>query len=321
MSKKKSQRRQLIRRSRKKSPLVHENESRLLLDQFTELDLLAWKALGKKAESFAYDFFYALESQRAQHHDELCISLQKAGSVSYHLDNWVRIVDHKFTLEPLSWFGSLKWVGGRFNYGEAIDSHRFEPFPALYLASDTETAYREKFVLKADESSSGLSTKDLTFQKENSYTIFSLKGKLHNLFDLTKTKNLVPFVKIIQNFDLDKKFAEVAKELKIKPPRLLTTPEALLKSFLDENWRHMPVQNNVPSNPQIFGKLLFKAGFEGVLYQSTKNHRGRCIAVFPSNLSQDSKIQLQGEVHKDVRLRTLDSESYKERVFSETPLT
>lgn len=56
---------------------------------------------------------------------------------------WGRAIQYKYSDTPLSCVGSTKWVGGRFNYGVDIDSSRFAPFPALYLAEDMETGLRE----------------------------------------------------------------------------------------------------------------------------------------------------------------------------------
>ncbi len=38
-----------------------------------------------------------------------------------------------------------------------------------------------------------------------------------------------------------------------------------------ENWREFPTVWNTPSNPQLFGHLLSQAGFDGVLFSSTRD--------------------------------------------------
>lgn len=63
--------------------------------------------------------------------------------ISYSNKNWVRIVSWKYSNDPLSIKGScLNAPGGRFNYGDIGDE--YDPFGALYIAEDFDTAHKEK---------------------------------------------------------------------------------------------------------------------------------------------------------------------------------
>jgi hypothetical protein len=58
------------------------------------------------------------------------------------------------------------------------------------------------------------------------------------------------------------------------------------------NWRLPPTLFDLPSNSQLLAKILFDAGFEAIIYKSSKTGK-RCIAVFPQNLKHtDSFIEL-----------------------------
>ena len=60
------------------------------------------------------------------------------------------------------------------------------------------------------------------------------------------------------------------------------------------------------ANSQIFARFLKEAGFEGVLYRSTKC-RGLCAALFPDNLGgSDSYIELADRAPPEVKIKRLD---------------
>jgi hypothetical protein len=56
-----------------------------------------------------------------------------------------RIVDYRYSLDPLSTAGSVRNDGGRFNIGAALSPGAFTAFPALYVAEDYPTAFLERF--------------------------------------------------------------------------------------------------------------------------------------------------------------------------------
>ena len=174
----------------------------LLLEYFTDANLQVWQARSAEAQAYHYLWFYELESQRANKQQEITDSLAGVGGVSIDLSNWGRAIKYRYSDTPLSCIGSLKWVGGRFNYGEDIDSARFTPFSALYLAEDLETGMREMHGLTRGIAPPGLSATDLALCGAQSLVWLSVDGNVNNVFDLTTAKNLRAFVKVISGFTL-----------------------------------------------------------------------------------------------------------------------
>ena len=69
----------------------------------------------------------------------------------------------------------------------------------------------------------------------------------------------------------------------------------------------MPAQFEVPANSQVFGRMLIEAGFEGVLYPSSKG-AGKCIALFPEVLvNSESYVELSDPTPAQLGHRRLDS--------------
>jgi len=225
--------------------------------------------------------------------------------VSVDVHGWWRLVDFKYCVHALSPAGSLQWVGGRFNYGNEIDPTRFPPFPALYIAEDFATAFRERFGLAADDNSSGLEAHELVLADAGSWTSLRLTGLVNNVFDLTRLANLKGFSRIISKFTISSAVREAEAKAMRSPTRLVRKPRELLDSLMGEDWRALPVHFDVPSNPQVFGGLLVEAGFEGVIYRSTKSGK-RCLAVFTRQLvNSDSKITLYGDRPADIAFAEL----------------
>ena len=105
----------------------------LLLEYFSDHELLAWRARGEDIQRYHYLWYFELESQRASVQTQLLEALSVIQGISVSLDGWRRSVTYKYSATPLSCLGSLKWVGGRFNYGVDIDSTRFPPLSRSLL--------------------------------------------------------------------------------------------------------------------------------------------------------------------------------------------
>ena len=94
----------------------------------------------------------------------------------------------------------------------------------------------------------------------------------------------------------------------MKGPLLIHTGKDLYKSLLG-NWRDMPMQYGLPSNSQVFARCLKQAGFEGVIYPSTKGE-GECIAFFLDQLDgSDSFVELLDRPPSQVSITRLDAET------------
>ena len=102
----------------------------------------------------------------------------------------------------------------------------------------------------------------------------------------------------------------LAKSIGIPQPLLVTNTTGLMKSMFDVNWRSWSILFDIPANSQIFGRLLVDAGFEGVVYQSTKGIKN-CLAIFLNNLAgTDSFIELADKPPKGVKNTRLDKTSW-----------
>ena len=126
--------------------------SEILLDRFTKDNLEEWKQNVDNVQKLNYKFFYCLHSQREAIYEKICESLKKNSSQTYRITDWHRIIGYRYTLNPLSCVGSLRWIGGRFNYGGAINDRTFPPFPCLYIDpvlphSFSKRRHRDSFYL------------------------------------------------------------------------------------------------------------------------------------------------------------------------------
>lgn len=287
---------------------------RFLLDQFTHADLRAWKRFSDDAEEYHVRLHYHLEAKRILHMDGLIDALHTHKIANKKGKSWYRIVDYKYSNQPLSCVGSLK-KSGRFNIGEDLDPHKFPAFPALYLAENHQTAFLETFGVPLKNPAAGLTGYELALRDQVSFAALRFDFELSNLFDLTKAANLREFTDIIATFEMPDDLKVVGRKIGMGPPKfpwLVRDAAALKKTFLRKDWRMYPIQFGIPSNPQVFGRILRDAGFEGVIYPSTKG-KARCLAIFIENLDgPNSHISLQDPAPTTVTRKRLDSDNWKQ---------
>jgi hypothetical protein len=261
----------------------------LLLEYFDDNQLLAWRASGTAIQDYHYLWYFELERQRASNEIQLLEALSLVPGISVQLSGWGRALAYKYSSAPLSCIGSLKWVGGRFNYGVDIDSSRFAPFPALYLAEDAETALREMHGLQRGTTRDGLTAFELSLLSQSGVAWVTVDGYAHNVFDLTSAVNLCKFAAVLAKFTLSRAVRAAEDRMGAVPLRLMQTPDELFDSFMIEGWREFPVQVNTPANSQLFAHLLIQAGFEGVLYSSTITGK-RNLALFTRQFKNSVSI-------------------------------
>lgn len=280
------------------------------LERFTDADLRTWKRQADDLERYHVELFYYLEAQRALRHDELCDALRQSASADFIVDRWVRIIDYKYSLRPLSAAGSLV-RGGRFNIGNDLDPGKYPVFPALYLAADYDTAYAERFG-QHPSGATKLAGHEYALRTPNSFTSVNVNGQLHNLFDLRKAKNLRQFAKIISEFDLPKELRTLAASAGVTDLLPVKSAGHLKANLLAHNWRLYPSQYEIPANPQVFGRLVIDSGFDGIVYSSTKGSKD-CVALFPTNFpGSESYVELADEAPKGTTHTRLDQETWGE---------
>ena len=146
------------------------------LDSFSDASIRQWKSYGRAVRDFHYALFFDLAGQRAARHKDLRDALQRVPSITVSLEGWCRLVNFKYSYDALSPAGSLRWVGQRFNFGADIDPARFAAFPALYLAENFETAFREYHGLPKDGLIDGLRPDELSLEDRGNWATLQVTG-------------------------------------------------------------------------------------------------------------------------------------------------
>ena len=283
-----------------------------VLDRFSQSDLRTWKKMSDGLEEYNIGLFHHLEGLRQLKQEDLCHALEQADPVPLNEELWVRILDYKYSMAPLSLVGSLL-QGGRFNIGRDLNPSNFPAFPALYVAEEYEIAYKEKFGFYARKGNE-FDGHEFALRNPNSFSAVRLEVNVFRLFDLTDSANLDDYVKIIRKFELPNELKKLAKELGVRPPWLITTTKQLHDDLMATNWRFWPAQFEVPANSQVFGRLLVEAGFEGVIYPSAKG-QGNCAAIFPQCFGgSGSSVKLADDIPPGLRHSVLDDSTYSELI-------
>lgn len=277
------------------------------LEAFSSDSLKSWERRGKLVRQYYYAQFYELESQRAAHQKEITEALRQAPTKRIELEGWCRLINFRWSQNPLSPAGSLRDIGGRFNYGEDIGT-RFAAFPALYLAQDFRTTYFEYFGLELGENKNGLTPEELALEDKGNFVSLSLRGHVSNAFDLTNPGNVTEFCKVIGKFRFSQHLRQLERQVSGKSTTtVVNDSHTLLRTMYDENWRAPAASFGIPSNSQIFGKLLVDAGIEAVLYESTRT-KALCLAVFTRQLvGSDTRIEIHEDHPAEAKMCVLDA--------------
>jgi RES domain-containing protein len=268
-------------------PSLHE------LDRFSHATLHQWLVATKKLDQLHRALYFELERLRQAHEGQLLDALRSQTRANYSFDNWSRIVDYRYSLEPLSDAGSLRGDGGRFNIGADLSPGTFTPFPALYIAEDFQTAFSERFGRVDKRKAVTLTANEIALRIPTSFTQVRLAGNIEQVIDIGDLDALKPFTDILRDFPVPKDILKAARQLGLRQGAwLIRSPSLLQRKLLDRNWRMVSAQFDLPSNSQIFGRLAVAAGIHGILYPSTKQADKRCLALFTQNWS-NSKSMLE----------------------------
>ncbi len=259
-----------------------------------------WKKKYAEVIDYYYKHYSYFHQERSKILDRLKTSINNnTAAKPLEFDDWNRLVSNQYSITPLSAKGSLlNDPGGRFNIGD-IDQYKFQPFPALYIAEDYETAFRERFQKKQNKKYNGLSPEELLLASgsDGGFTNVVLKGKIYQYLDLTSSKTLAAFFNEIKNIKLPRQLKEEANALQVPQMPAIKSLSELRNSILSENWRNLPMQVDIPSNSQILGQIAELSGVEAILYPSIKNSPKKCLAIFPRNfISSSSFVEIQGDI-------------------------
>ena len=302
---------------RARKPLPPQRETKrdgpvgiLELERFSEATLKQWNAASADLDELNDELFFSVQPEQRRLRPQLLEALKTTAPAALQLQRWARIITYRYSDEPLSAAGSLQQAGGRFNVGREMDEGTLHPWPALYVAEDYETAFREKFQLGQSDRAGGLTPKELALESGVSHATVFVQGELLELFDLTSVQALEAVARIFRRIKMPARARQLKAKLRI-PNRdlgMVQTAQQLHNAVLKHNWRVGPIQFGLPAPSQILAELVRAAGYEGILYRSTKGG-GRCIAVFPDLLKPGSHIELIDDAPAAVRHQRLDLDS------------
>lgn len=283
------------------------------LERFSNHDLRRWEAASAALDEMQFELHFGLERQRRGCRAELLEALRFKSAPRLNLEGWVRIVDYRYCLTPLSAAGSLRAIGGRFNVGQDLGTAiGMAPWPALYVAQDLETAYREKYQIRFSHHASGLTPEELALQDPNSFLVAYLQGEIRSVLNLSDPNAVKPFCQKIGTFELPRKAMTLARKLGVKQPRLVRSPSALHRLILSPKWRVTPTQFELPAPSQIFGELVQSAGYEAMTFQSSRGGT-QCVVIFPVNFAvSGSLVELKEPYPHQVELPRLDRDTWRE---------
>lgn len=279
----------------------------LELERFSEASLTKWLTVSRDLDQLAGELFHSIRPEQNRVRERILEALQSVPGQAITLDPWVRIVSYRYSLQPLSCAGSMLTIGGRFNPGAELDPDTMTPFPALYLAADYETAFREKFQIASSARVDGLTPGELALEQGASHSTVQLRGCLHHLFDMT-VRHLEPVAAVLRKIKMPPRAQTLKKKLGSRDPRMVTSGAELYRTALEFNWRQGPVQFGLPAQSQVLAEFIRAAGFEGIRYKSSKGP-GYCIALFPDRLQDASYVELADPFPPEVRYTRLDLES------------
>jgi len=260
-------------------------------------------------------YFSEIVRQIGLTHNELTRALASR-TFRFPFKNWCRIVDYRYSNQPLSARGSvLNNPGGRFNIG-ALDRYRFRPFPVLYLGQSFAIAYKEKFGqerrTKAITKQRGFSEDELALVSGKSFSEVSVEGEISEVLDINKLASLSVITGILKGFRFSSTLRARARQLGLAAPCWIASSKALRLLLLAPNWRNVPLLVDIPAPSQVFGQIARSAGIEGILYRS-KMSKGQenCLAIFPENFKYSpSFVAIQGEVPAATEHPVLDQYSW-----------
>ena len=286
----------------------HSRSSLIELDRFSTSDLKRWRQISADLDELNNLLYFGIEPQRRRRQSDMIAALQSVSAVQVPIDGWVRNVPYRFSGSPLSAAGSLTGFGGRFNIGIDVEQAMHEPWPALYIGEDLETAFREKFQLDRCDRVDGLTPQDLALVPRDDFATVYVNGHLERVFDIDQPDCLTPLCAVLRKMNLPATVRTIQQRLRIPKPAvyMVRTPSRLREDVLEKNWRVSPAQFGLPATSHLLAGLILDAGFEAILYPSTKGRR-RCLAIFPHNLASDrSHVQLANAAPSGVTLTRLD---------------
>ena len=197
------------------SPAQGARPGLLELDRFSEASIEKWNSASRDLDELNDTLYFGLEPEWRRLRPELIDALQGESLTPVDLPRWVRFITYQYSQEPLSCAGSLQNIGGRFNAGVELEAKTLSAWPALYLAQDYETGFREKFQLASDSLVDGLTPQELALSHDVSHAVVSIAGQLSRVFDMTDPKSLDPIARVFWKIKMPQRARQLMKKLGI----------------------------------------------------------------------------------------------------------
>jgi hypothetical protein len=286
------------RRSSMNDPLKKLKDGafrKLLPEKFLHSKLVEFEKLGEESRLLWKDFQGYLASEREKILPDILASLDSSSILDFEFSNYGRIVNSKFSTQPLNSIGSiLTPPGGRFNIGQSISYSAY--FPSLYIADTFDTAYAEKFnIARGSTTQDGLTGEDLSLAKPESFSYVRVKGLIKKVVDVRQTQPTEAFFNSISSITMPNSYKERAKKLNIAMD-VVNSSDWLRNAIYDPNYQQWDYWIDQPSPSQWFGHYVRMAGIHGIIYNSIRNDNGINLALFPENFEgTDSFVELMDQ--------------------------
>ena len=131
--------------------------------------------------------------------------------------------------------------------------------------------------------------KILALTNPTSITLVSVCGEIESALDVSDENSVAGFVSLIRRFQLSPELMREARKLGFGSLRLARTSKEMVDELHNLWWRQWPMQYDVPSPSQIFGRIAADAGIEGVTYTSGLT-RQPCMVIYPQNFSNSASF-------------------------------
>jgi hypothetical protein len=78
----------------------------LLLEYFSDEELIGWRALAKQLQDYHYLWYFDLEGQRAAHQTQLVAALTSVAGTTIDISGWGRAIVYKYSHMPFLALGA-----------------------------------------------------------------------------------------------------------------------------------------------------------------------------------------------------------------------
>ena len=274
------------RKGRVREPFYKKFQRKINPHLYLETELVLLDNLNEESRALWREYENYLAGEREKVLDQIVDVLQET-STYFSTESAGRIVGLKFSSAPLSCRGSyLEPPGGRFNFGQSISYQNY--FPALYVASNFNTAFAEKFKQeKNEEGSSNFKETDFALRRPESFSFHRISLLLNNVIDLRKSEPIESFYDAIKHIKIPNIYEKRAKKLKA-PLGIIKSSEQLRSSIFNPNYEQWDYWIDSPSPSQWFGHYVRLSGIQGVIYPSIRIEGGFNIAIFPDQFKDTS---------------------------------